>query len=161
MRKQRKKTTRGKQVTRHTQNFWKIMLGKFGMLLAPAARSPAEASSRSTGSRTSCTGAGRSRAPAHTQRCQHCGPDSWGCRGLGAAPAGIARAHLSRPSGSGARAQLPTRHSYQLAPPAACPRPSCWGSACPPALQVWSKDRKTWKELKELSLFSLRKVLYK
>lgn len=31
-------------------------------------------------------------------------------------------------------------------------------SACPPALKVWSKDRKTWKELQELSLFSLSTV---
>lgn len=129
------------------------MLGKFGMLLAPAARALAEASSL-TGSRTSCWARDEAEHQ-HPQCCKHRRQDSWGCRALGAAPAGIARAHLSRPSGSGPAAHptlLPAGTSGSV------PVSLLLRSACPPALKVWSKDRKTWKELQELSLFSLSTV---
>lgn len=147
MRQQRKKTTRGKTgyptysefLKNHAWEVWDA-------------------------SGASCSRPSRGQQPhrqqdeaehQHPQCCKHRRQDSWGCRALGAAPAGIARAHLSRPSGSGPAAHptlLPAGTSGSV------PVSLLLRSACPPALKVWSKDRKTWKELQELSLFSLSTV---
>lgn len=88
---------------------------------------------------------------------------------IGTAPAGIARAHLSTASDGphslqrSKAAQLSTWHSDHVAgpqQPPACPQHGCC-SSLPTSTEGGSKDRKTSKELKGLSLFSLSKVYIK